>query len=274
MRFTIGVLLIAFGLLCLTPSSNAAGGYSAEKVVQITYPEIKTTSLEILKKFPPEEYYYLSIGSSPLPFSAFFENLGISDITTIPLSGMKKLGKIEGIGREKLDSRIQQHLSQWMPSRKELKGKKILVLDYAGSGSGLIAATNVIKSFVEARRLGTEVQAVGLVPATMPGTREKLLELGIFPIEMESRGRLASAMTYMWYKPWSKFGKWYAWNAKTTSFKSRSEYDEFKKALGREMKADTELSSRLPEAQQSTYLAELRVSCISQGLNDILRFDP
>lgn len=246
-----------------TGPSEQQVSYMKETLVHYNYGEIKSTSLNILRKYPPDQYYYVGIGRSPVPIVAFFEELGIKGVSTIPISAMRKLDKESAPAKAALQSRIKAHLNQWFPSKKELAGRKVLLLDYASSADGIIAVTREISDFASAQRPQVEVRAVGLFG--MDKTGLKLAENHIDPIKIP---KISGSMTYSSYEIWAKVGKWNPWDPKSKSFKPRSEYQIYKNALAEEMRRDLELKAQIPKNQLASFEKQSLIECASQQLRD------
>lgn len=101
------------------------------------YREVSDLALKILQKYPPTQYQYVGVGRGPTPIIAALQAiLGEAGAVNIPVTNLKYVGRMDDIDSEfdvnefyKRNSRILNHVSQLLPSEKELGDRKVLVID-------------------------------------------------------------------------------------------------------------------------------------------------
>lgn len=120
-----------------------------------------TVTLEILKRFPPDQFYYVGIGRSPYLFLDLLSfmtgekavGLGPNRIATIvpisyneyiarkPILNLTKQWKeaLEPLSRGSVQdqAKLQQMLTRFLPSSEQLAGRKLLLMDFSDYGSSL-----------------------------------------------------------------------------------------------------------------------------------------
>ncbi len=132
---------------------------SLENLVPSAYPAIRDVSLEILRRFPPDQYYLVGLGRSPAPVMAFLEEYGIKEQTTVPISHLKDYAKVsfpEG------DAKLRTHFRKFLPTEAELHGRKVLLIDYVHTGDSLAKAAELIQEIFPST--GIEAFALGHTP--------------------------------------------------------------------------------------------------------------
>ena len=120
-----------------------------------------TVSLEILKRFPPDQFYYVGIGRSPylfldlLSFMSGQEPVGFGPnrvATLVPISyneyvARKPIFDVSKHWKEPVDPisrgssedqrNLQQLFDRFLPSTERLAGRKLLIFDFSDYGSSL-----------------------------------------------------------------------------------------------------------------------------------------
>ena len=151
-------------LLAIT-SSNSLTERSSLPKLTISLKEvedIERIAKQILKKYPPEQYFYIGIGRSPAALMAFFEDENIM-YANVPLSDFRYRLKKDVVNKEKgkksktyrplneyQKEMLFRHFDNYLPrSESILAQKKLLIIDYASSGKSQIAAHEHIKKYYE-----------------------------------------------------------------------------------------------------------------------------
>jgi len=141
------LLIMALWLAPLPASLPAAlAEYYPAISEESDYREIRNLSLRLVEKFPPAEYHYVGVGRSPAPVMAFLREAGMAT-TTIPLSGLRKAGQVEKI-RADLPGFLAEHFEQYLPSEKKIRGKKILLIDYASEGNTILETKKYLAEYL------------------------------------------------------------------------------------------------------------------------------
>jgi hypothetical protein len=177
-------------------ADNIFGPSVAELTVRETlkqYKEIKRVDLELLNRFPPSEYVYVGIGRSPTPFMSLLQaTVGQNAAVNVPLTDMSNFkpgGYVHGlspgnagyvtrngvttpvvydpINYERLVLRLRKHFDYFLPRPSDLKGKKILLFDFASTAESLINSKREISNYYQALTPGQpiRVEAIGIPEA-------------------------------------------------------------------------------------------------------------
>jgi hypothetical protein len=263
LAFQFLALLVVLGF----SSTAQADSVTYDSVIQAraAYLGVKRTSVELMEQFPPENYWYVGVGRSPTPLMAFFENLGIKSLTTLPLSGMGSFDEPKNMSQIEIQARLEMHLREMLPTSTELQGRKILLIDYASRGDGIIHALREVRSFVGTNRPGVEVQAVGLT--TLSTTGQRLSIEGIHPLHVDAY--LRGNLVHDTYKVFSKFGSWHAWGNQITPSSSRKEYSFLKELTLEQMEEDLALPHDLPAKWAQQFRTQESLHCIQSALKNL-----
>lgn len=161
-------------LICVLLPIEALG----EGISNSEFKELKAVSEEILKKFPPENYYYVGIGRSPTPILAYLNQLEVK-FSIVPISSLR----YEPFPFKPTSEEIlKNHFKKFLPTLDNLKGKKILVMDYSDLGGTIERAHAVIQSLYSNK---VEVKGLSISENLAPRLKNKnfqLLDLKNYPL--------------------------------------------------------------------------------------------
>lgn len=106
---------------------------------------------DILERFPPSEWYYVSVGRSGAAIAADLNVLSESrpeiEIKTIAWSGLRETkNQLPSAVAEFADSYLKNHLPQ--------TSKKILFIDYAQTGDSIVSFDSFLKTIYQRGRYG------------------------------------------------------------------------------------------------------------------------
>ncbi|MEO7164419.1 MAG: hypothetical protein ABI041_15970 [Bdellovibrionia bacterium] len=165
----LATLFVVLTLIC-----PPALGYEFKKQ---EYEAIRDTSLEITQKFA--DSYYLGVGRSPTPIIAFLQNyLGNDRASNLPISSFKALA--QGLPPSIIDDmwaskkamyaplthdeelRLFRHFDRFFPKEADIKGKKILLIDYAYDGGSIIAAWQALENYLKSRDRHHKLEVLAL----------------------------------------------------------------------------------------------------------------
>ncbi len=122
---------------------------------------VRDLVLLILEKYPPAEFYYVALGRSPTPLTAFLEACGVGEVATVPLSKLK----YADFPSQEVNAKrayVQKHTMKHIPVEPLKTGKKLLVIDFVDFGESLFIGRNVIENALRSHNFSNEVKAVGL----------------------------------------------------------------------------------------------------------------
>lgn len=155
--FTIVMALIpkVIVLLCLGLSSTYAKSLDSHQDLF----EAKLITENLLKRYPPEQFHFLAIGRSPTLIMAYASTVQDFYMSQLPLSDFTEFSetrqslagfKVSPMPPKNLKL-LHEHFDLFIPSQKELAGRKLLVLDYAITGVSLMSAYEYINDYLKER---------------------------------------------------------------------------------------------------------------------------
>lgn len=155
--------MIRFAPFLLLLVSAAAFAWPDVKISSKEYSQIRNASLKVLEKYPAPEYFILGPGRSATPFITFISELEAGRAATFPLSFYRAPDSYEkeSIVRAEFKRRLDP-IFQPKDARAPTQ-RKILVLDYTGTGYPLIAAAAAVEGYVKEHKLNYVVESLALV---------------------------------------------------------------------------------------------------------------
>lgn len=170
---------IASGLLLLLIFLTAAPAFGDD------YAEIRRIAHMAREKFDFDKHHFIGVGRSPTSLLAFLRAIaGDSIASTIPLSAMKEFedpGKIT----EARAAWLKIHFRHFLPKPAEFAGKDLVIVDFAGSGLGLLHSLLQIQKFY-AEEYGIDSSRIkGLGLTDYASGRTRLKNAGIAYIQIE-----------------------------------------------------------------------------------------
>ncbi len=118
------------------------------------YKQIKSISLEIVKKYPTSEYHILAIGRSPIPFSTFLNILNYP-VATIPLSGFKfhpdysSPTSKKGVLNLDRENKLFLHFEKYIPKSYFTSNKPIVLIDYGQTGETIFSVNAYLEKYLK-----------------------------------------------------------------------------------------------------------------------------
>jgi hypothetical protein len=188
---------------------------------QIEYEQARDVALEIYRAYPPGEYYYVTVGQSLPPVAEVLKHLSPEGTTNLPLSDSyarpeKSPGYYDPLSTE-AETNLFKHFNRFLPTKEQLGGRKILLVDYAEGGGSMVGAEEYISKFLDKERKGTKAEVFLLAPSdelpkvTEAGKKYKVQSLQRYPV-------LAQRLAFSWNKGVSE------WEAKTEDGKFKAPY--------------------------------------------------
>jgi hypothetical protein len=127
---------------------------------------MRNAAFEIVSRFPPSQYVYVPVGSSPAPMTALLVDLSQADVFDLPVSGLRRVqfgNSMEGL-EERLNQggrdALRERFADFLPSERLRSGRALLLIDYVNSGDTLSLLRRELLSAYAGR--GVRVEAVGL----------------------------------------------------------------------------------------------------------------
>lgn len=237
--------------MLLTTASQAVW---AHELAPDEYDELRVLSVDILKRFPPDQYYYLGLGRSPTLVMAFLSEATQGTTANLPLSEVKKvplqMDRL-GIPLEKIKPKLFEHFSRFVPAPESLDGRKILLIDFVDSGDSLALTYEWLREYLARACANCGIEVLGL-SETGKGYGYKLFRLPATFIELESKyPRLSQKVFNQEYDVFSEYPQFKPILDRSESFERRVEYDELRRGLKERMAKDRWIQAefrKLPES--------------------------
>jgi hypothetical protein len=195
------------------------------------YNEIRDGALDLVRQYPPSQYFYVPLGRSPTAIAAFLENIAQdpSDLTvTVPASGLRH-GVIEGH-----ENAWFEHLDSFLPS-DVLNGKrKILLIDRSTTGATLQKSQGIFQQYLAKRGSNVQVDIVAFSRRQVP----------IPYIDVNGKQELID-MNNDNYVPWAKWPKYEVGVTPRNTLQPIASYETFKQALRQRMERDPQLHTAI-----------------------------
>jgi hypothetical protein len=198
--------------------------------------------LEILEKFPPDQYWYVGIGRSPTPVLRFFEELGVSNQTTIPLSNVSTARQSLG---DAFFKRLSEHLSRFLPSAYQLADRKLLVIDFQSSGITLELVAESMTHITKDGMSAIKVAVLSIYNPIYGSSTSKHIQR--IPIQ---DGEVASKFWRSQYQEFAKYGEFDLRNP-PNEIKTRLEYETLGHMLREKMNSDPKIAPLLNPRRES-----------------------
>jgi hypothetical protein len=198
-----------------------------KKLAPESYPRMRDAGLEILERFPPDKYYYVGLGRSPTGVMTFLELYGVSDLKTVPITDLTPQGS------SVLNQRLKEYFRKYFPTEAELRGRKILLIDYILSGDSFRKTLETLNGVVAPGKL--EGFALGGNPFTQNFS---------VPVHRSNAapGRTTTILALQKFDSWAKYKPMYATkienSAEPPPLEENQSHKDFVSAYKKEMDRD------------------------------------
>ncbi len=108
------------------------------------YQDIRNSTLDLLRRFSPNEYFFVGVGRSPVSNIAFLQALNPGIAMHFPASGLHALEKVP----EAHVAEYARHFAAFLPDEKALGGRKILLVDHGASGSSIARVREMLDRYL------------------------------------------------------------------------------------------------------------------------------
>lgn len=124
--------------------------------------EIVEVSEQIVKNFPPEEYFYVGLGRSPTPIMAYLEIFHPNNVRNVPISAMKsrlndRFGRTDPLSAE-AEARLNKHFDRFFGNPADFRGKKIVLIDFVNKGDGLMSTFDYLEKYSQTTNKGYQIE--------------------------------------------------------------------------------------------------------------------
>lgn len=173
----------------------------------------KKIGLEIIQRYPPEEYFYVGVGRSPTPVIAFLqEYLPAHSASNLPFGGVTADDHLwvftQKDGRDHIDwekgwgPNMDHHFKKFLPTPDQLGGRKILLVDYIVNGHSLSLAKRIVEVFLKKEGRLNGVKALGFHSDHINSQQINARGLDTLNIGFDQRFR------YEKMDPWAEYPTW------------------------------------------------------------------
>jgi hypothetical protein len=141
------------------PAAGALMHAGKDHLTEGIYHEFRNATVELMRRYPPNEHFFIGLGRSPAPMVAFLQNLerkGQRAAVNFPASGLRS-GRVAG-----KEAAYEEHFAHFIPP-EVLKGKRtIVIFDRSVSGSG--GSIHKVKTALEdyLAKIGSKAKVVGV----------------------------------------------------------------------------------------------------------------
>lgn len=235
-----------FALFLCVGSLNVQADYTPE-----LWKEISDLVTEITHRFPPDQYYYVGVGRSPTPIIALLQELGL-DALNLPLTQLNShaanVDRRFPAGFEPLKPREQErlfeHFERFLPTPQQLKGRRILLIDYTINGFGLRNARSYLRLFAEKMRDDLRFKLLPLkgYSEAESYTADPGLILDIPPEDfIPLRSKYPHLQSAMYHHLFGAVAEYRAFDIRGSEEATKSKgYDDFRHFLRSELRLNTE----------------------------------
>ena len=213
--------------------TNKKKTYNRGFLDAMQYQQIKYGAMEIVKRFPPNKWFYVTLGRSPTAIAAFFDNLSEKEgdlHVNLPASNLRA-GVTEGF-----EAQWYAHLDRFLPAHV-LEGKqKIVLIDRSTTGATLLKVKGIIESYLTNKGIKKTVEVVAFARAERAVPIE-FIDVTQHPelLHMNS-GTYDNVAKYPWF---------YVGQSDPATLNALPAYDTFKGTLLERMRRDVQLGSEI-----------------------------
>jgi hypothetical protein len=125
--------------------------------------QIEQVTREMESRFPRDQYHYVFLGRSPVPFEAYFEATGRTGFSSLPLSLTETkfpMGE-DGVLAREYTERVFPHLDSYLP--QNLAGRRVLIIDLHSTGKSIVKAQMLLSQYYGGRDPQAAVEVLSLM---------------------------------------------------------------------------------------------------------------
>jgi hypothetical protein len=182
---------------------------------------IEKVAAQVTELCPPADCFYIGVGRSPTPIVAMLQaKLGNSSAINLPLSSME--GFANGSTMRGSDApvtlakteieRLNLHFDHFVPSESVLKGRRIMLVDFASTGESLNNTRTQLNNYLSANHRSTQVEAAAIPENEISINNLKSMKINV----LKADSRLTERLIGHQYKNLAEYEKFEAlqWRSK------------------------------------------------------------
>jgi hypothetical protein len=212
------------------------------------YAEISDLARHIMTVYRPEEHFYVMIGRSPTPLAAFFEVAARGSSTTVPLTGISDAIADPAKISARLEKRLKAHLRRHLPRAGALRGRRLVLIDFTGTGRSLGLSHTLIDRYARRSGLG-RVTTMALVgnpenfrpPGGLKGEDGRLVRLPGRFVNLHLFPRLHTRLQMQAYDTRAKFDAFHLGTTRTRDLKVRPRFVRLRGEMRERVRTDAGL---------------------------------
>jgi len=175
---------------------------------QIEYENARDVALVYYRKYPPNEYYYLSIGRSATTVMEVLKALVPDNVGNLPLSLFYYRPQVhEGYSlplSPEIERNLFDHFRRFLPTAAQLGHRKILVIDWVKGGGSMVATEEYLNKYLHQERQDTQLKVAIMAP-TDDLSKIKEANKSYDIISTKSYAVLNQRLLFSWY---DDVGEW------------------------------------------------------------------
>lgn len=218
------------------------------KYVRLIYSETEATGRLILEHYNPSEYYFINVGSGPMPIATYLKNLPEVSGTNLPLSGfadqvydnrvwiLNGTGDNHSISLERYLEILKDHFTRFIPEKLWTGKKKILIIDTTETGTTIVNAYNRISEYVNSINPAIEVKALALLHPE--ASANKLIGNSGSISDIRLRGDLGDLISDRAFQNFAEFTRFEPGLENSADVTKNSNFVLFETELRKSMKAN------------------------------------
>jgi hypothetical protein len=209
-------------------------GTNYDHLTQPMYTQLRSASMELLKRYPPDQHVYIGLGRDPAPFVAFLQEIG-TEALNFPSSGRGHTHSAE----------LDRHFAELIPAHIRNGQKTIVLIDQTSSGKTHNTMMPLLRSYLQ--RTGSSVQVKGVAFYSSNAVRLQGATPGLETINTTAFPEVNKFMGGIYENIIAPYERHTPSNTPLQSLKWRPQYDQFRQGLGQRIERDQELDTFLSQ---------------------------
>ncbi len=200
------------------------------------YLDIRAGTLEIVKRYPPNQNFYITLGRSPTAIGAFLDNLSEHEgdlHANLPASNLRA-GFVEGF-----EEAWFSHLEKFIPAHALTSNQRLVLIDRSTTGATLVKVKGIIESFLAKKGINKKVEVLAFARAA------RAVPIPFVDVTPYAELTKMNAGTY---DGLAKYPWFYVGESEPSTLQRSPIYDQFKQSLLERMTRDPELDTALASA--------------------------
>jgi hypothetical protein len=210
------------------------------------YAQLRDGALALMQQAPPERSFYVGVGRTAGPLTAFFENLGRDAVAQLPADGIQRLAK--GKGDPSAPQVLEALFDAYLPKEALDGSRSIVLFQRSDSGVSLPYLRNALAAYLQRKGSGATVDVIAFSESRPAEGRH--IDVSQLPeLQLLNADKYKQVAPYPFFRPGSDDRSTVV-TANGTPATPRDEYVQFKSALKQRMVSDKALQASLGDRQR------------------------